>query len=296
MSGMESAGVILVTGASGQIGRAVCHQLRAANIDFLPTDLEPSSDGNSRRCDLRNKQDIAQLFQWRPVRALIHLAAILPSAFRADPFLGAEVNLTGTIELVREAVNAHVQRFVFASSRSVYGVNSSSRLLTEEDPVTPQDTYGAAKCAIESIGEILDRTKTIEFVSLRIATVVGPGVQRSASVWRSQIFEGASGFNSMKIPHAASAMLPLVYVDDVARALIVLAHAPKLGASKYNTPVEIWKVSELKEVIEKVRGSRVELADDKTDGGPLCDGSRFLREFAFQVPTLRERLSAAPHD
>lgn len=285
-------GVTLVTGATGQVGREVCRQLQAAHMQFLATDLDPGSGENYLRCDLRDKNQIANLFASPRVQAVIHLAAILPTAFRNNPFLGAEVNLTGTLELLRQSVDSDVRRFVFASSRSVYGIHSTARPLTEKDPTTPEDPYGAAKCVVESIGEVLNAEKKIEFVSLRIATLVGPGIQKSSSVWRSQIFETTGHQRAIKIPFAPDALLPLVYGDDVARALILLAQTPTLQAPIYNTPVEIWTADRLKKAVEDLRRAKVELVQEGKDGGPLCDGSRFAREFAFQAPTISERLSS----
>jgi nucleoside-diphosphate-sugar epimerase len=284
--------VTLITGANGQIGRELCRQLRAARIQFLATDLDLSPGENLLRCDLRNKEQIARLFERYRIQVVIHLAAILPTAFRKDPWLGADVNVAGTLELVRQAVSARVHRFVFASSRSVYGIHSTPRPLTEHDPTMPQDPYGAAKCVVESNGEILNATSAIEFVSLRIATVVGHGAQKSSSVWRSQIFEAPTG-SEIRIPYSPDALLPLVYVDDVARALVLLAQKSKLGASIYNMPVEICKAGQLKKLVEEFRGSQVELGESGNDGGPLCDGSRFVREFAFQMPSISDRLSGS---
>lgn len=295
MSESRTDGATLVTGANGQIGREVCRQLRAAQTQFLATDLDPGSGENYLRCDLMNKSDIASLFAACRLQAVIHLAAILPTAFRNNPFLGAEVNLAGTLELLRQSINAGVRRFVFASSRSVYGIQSTARALTEDDPTTPEDPYGAAKCVVESIGEVLNAGKRIEFVSLRIATLVGPGIEKSSSVWRSQIFETTGEQDTTKIPFAPDALLPLVYVDDVARALILLAQTSPLQAPIYNMPVEIWKADRLKKAVEDLRRTKVELVQEGKDGGPLCDGSRFAREFAFQTPTISERLSSFLH-
>ena len=288
----KSEGLVLVTGASGQIGREVCRQLRTAEAKFLAVDVAPGPEENFQTLDLRNKSDLMQLFCSQPICAVIHLAAILPTAFRADPFLGADVNLTACFELMRQAASAQVKRFVFASSRSVYGLTQCDpRPLKETDPTMPDEPYGASKCAVESVGTTLAATRALDFGSLRIAIVVGPGTRKtSSSVWRSRILDSPPGSDPIKIPFAPTALLPLVHVEDVARALIVLAQAPTVGHAIYNAPVEIWEARLLKEAIEKIRGVRLELDQQGSHGGPLCDCSRFLREFGFQQRGLRERL------
>jgi nucleoside-diphosphate-sugar epimerase len=227
-----------------------------------------------------------------PVRAVIHLAAILPSAFHSNPWAGVDLNLAGSFELMRQAVNARVRRFIFASSIGVYGVSFTPRPFTEEDPATPEEPYGAAKRVVELVGESLAREHAIEFVSLRIARVIGPGIKKTASPWRSQILEPSSTRESIQIPFAPKAMLCLVHVEDVARMLVTLLEASELRNSIYNTPVETWSASDLQRVVEEVRGVRIELGQDGAHAGPLCDGSRFSKEFGIQLRGLRERLSS----
>lgn len=246
--------------------------------------------GDFLSCDLTAKDQVARLFQYRRISAIVHLGGMLPGAFSADPLRGAHVNLAATLELIRQAVAAKVTRFVFASSMSVYGSSCTLRPVNENDPAAPDDLYGAAKRAIELMGEALALTGAIEFVSLRIARVLGPGIKKTSSPWRSQIFDAPAGSSSIRIPYAPSAVLSLVHVDEVARMLVILATAPKLSATIYNTPVELWEAWRLKEVIERVRRVPVELAMNPTHGGPICDGSQFARDFAFQLCGLEDHL------
>lgn len=288
-------GLVIVTGAGGHIGRAVCRLLASADAQYLPVDVDLDAQQGISACDLRLKEDISRLFRSNPVRAVIHLAGILPSAFQRDPFLGVDVNLTGCLELLRQAVQSRVKRFVFASSMSVYGSRPAPRPLTEEDDAAPDEPYGACKRAVELVGDTLARGQAIEFVALRIARVIGPGIKRTSSPWRSQIFEPRSKQEPVQIPFAPEAALSLVHAEDVARMLITLAEAPRLQSSVYNTPAERWEVKSLKEVVEEARGVRIELGRDGVHGGPGCDGSRFAKEFGFKAKRLREVL-ARPND
>ena len=241
-------------------------------------------------CDLRRKDQIAGLFQNHPVRSVIHLAALLPSAFQADPLAGADLNLTACFNLIRQSLDTGVQRFVFASSVSVYGSALADHALTEDDPAAPDDPYGAAKLAVEVVGQALARSHPMQFVSLRIARVIGPGIRKTASPWRSQIFEPASN-QPIRIHFAPDAALSLVHVEDVARMLVTLAQTSEVHSPIYNTPAETWTAKELKEVVEKIRGICVELGEDGSHAGPIFNGSRFSEEFSFQLRGLRERLS-----
>jgi nucleoside-diphosphate-sugar epimerase len=291
---MPSADAIdctLVTGASGHIGTKTRRVLKTSSRKILPIDVEPDSAGDVLACDLTLKDELSRLFQFHRIHTVIHLAGLLPIAFRSNPLRGAEVNLSGSIELMRQAMNSGVRRFIFASSMSVYGSSPSTHPLTENDPAAPDEPYGAAKRVVELIGETLTTARTMEFVSLRIARVVGPGIKKTASPWRSRIFESLPGDASIQIPFAPEAMLSLVHVEDVARMLVVLADRTEVRSSVYNTPAELWQAKDLKRLIEERVDTRVELSEDRVPAGPTCDGGRFTREFGFELHGLRERLS-----
>jgi nucleoside-diphosphate-sugar epimerase len=268
--------------------------LRFAGKKILPVDVNPATREEVITCDLRSKDDVSRLFQSDPVQTVIHLAAILPSAFQADPLLGADVNLSGCFELMRQAVKAPIKRFIFASSMSVYGSSSADHPLTEDDPAVPNEPYGASKRVVELVGQTLAMGHAFEFRSLRIARVIGPGIKKTASPWRSRIFEAAPRGASVQIPFAPEALLSLVHVEDVARMLVILAETTGVRSSVYNTPAELWQARDLKKAIEEVTDIRVELGHDGALAGPVCDGSRFAREFGFKLRGLREHLSCRP--
>jgi nucleoside-diphosphate-sugar epimerase len=294
MAATTGEGLVIVTGASGHIGREVCRILRAAGEKILPLDVNPDTREDVIACDLRSKNDVSRLFQSHRVQTVIHLAAILPSAFQADPLVGAEVNLSGCFELMRQAVDGRIKRFVFTSSMSVYGSRSATHPLSEDDPAVPDEPYGASKRVVELVGQTLAGGHAFEFISLRVARVIGPGIKRTASPWRSQIFEAPSRDKSVQIPYAPEALLSLVHVEDVARMLVMLAKTAGVRSSVYNTPVELWQARDLKKAIEEVTDIRVELGRDGALAGPVCDGGRFVGEFGFKLRGLRERLACRP--
>jgi nucleoside-diphosphate-sugar epimerase len=291
MDSGNNEAMILVTGATGHIGREVCRLLTEARWQILAVDLNQDKTQDVRACDLRLKSQVSALFQDHSVRAVIHLAGILPSAFQSDPLTGADVNLSGSLELMRQSLAADVQRFIFASSMSVYGSLHAQRLVTEDDAAAPDEVYGAAKRAVELIGKSLSEKGAFEFVALRIARVVGPGIKKTSSPWRSQIFATVPQPESIRIPFSPDAMLSLVHVEDVARMLFTLVEATEVNSFVYNTPAEIWQVKELKGLVEKLQGIRVEHGPEGAWGGPMCDGSRFAREFKFHLRQLRDHLS-----
>jgi nucleoside-diphosphate-sugar epimerase len=123
----SSRKAILITGACGQIGCAVSHILRNADREILRADVGPDIPLDVLRCDLTSKSEVSRLFQTRSIGAVIHLAGILPTAFQSAPLSAAEVNLGGSLALMRNAAEMHVSRFVFASSMSIYGTALTRR-------------------------------------------------------------------------------------------------------------------------------------------------------------------------
>jgi UDP-glucose 4-epimerase len=281
---------VLVTGASGQIGSRLIALLRAAGHHVVATALDADASAGIERCDLRKSDEVAQLFASRSIRKVVHLAAVLPTAFRADPIAAAEVNLVGTLNVLREAVEHAVNRFVFGSSLSVYGSSPCSRALNERDPAAPDEPYGAAKRAVELVGENLARVG-FSFVALRIARVVGPGAKSPASAWRSQVCEtGApSGDRQITLPFAPTAYISLVHVDEVARMLQLLMEASDSRRPIYNGPAEVWETQRLAHLVQEVRRARVCTGD--AEGGPVSDGSLFSEDFGFRLRGLADFLN-----
>lgn len=288
---LSATSTVLVTGANGHIGWNLCCQLRAAGRDVLAVDIQPDAQRDIAPCDIRRNDDIVQRFETRPVRTVIHLAGVLPTAFRADPITGAEVNLTGTIALLRQAARHRVERFVFGSSLSVYGRPDTARALTERDRAAPDEPYGAAKRMVELVGEGFAAGSDLQFAALRMARVVGPGARNTASRWRSQVFEAADsgGDGAITIPFAPTARLCLVHVDEVARMLMILSDAPDLPHVIYNSPAETWETQAFAQLVQDTKGVRVEMGE--AAGGPISDGSLFTKDFGFRLRGLADHLS-----
>jgi UDP-glucose 4-epimerase len=301
--------LLLVTGANGQIGQAVCLLLRAQGLPLLATDIA-SADSMVReagfrdflRCDLTSQENVQHLFEFNPIRAVVHLAAVLPTAALANPLAATAVNVCGSLHLLEQSVRTGVRRFVFASSMSVFGSAGGSELVSEDDVPVPDDPYGAAKRTVEIVGERLSKLAGLEFVSLRIARVIGGKTRNTASPWRSQIVEdvrNAPDARPVAIPFSPDARLSLVHTDEVARMLVLLATTPHLPHTLYHCPAELWTAVALKDAVEKATSRRIELATGNAqDPGVTTDGSRFVDDFHFQLrgvaPFLKAHCIAGP--
>ena len=190
-----------------------------------------------------------------------------------------------------------MQRVVFGSSLSVYGTCPADEIVSETNRAAPEDLYAAGKLYVEQLGEAYRRSYGLEFVSLRIGRVVGPGAHSTSSAWRSQIFELLATRDAAEIavPYIESERLLLVHVEDVAKMLVSLLHAADPAHSIYNAACESVVVSDLKREVESLNSNlSVTLGKDYASGNPrLLDSSRLRQEFHFQTLAIFEQLRKA---
>lgn len=155
---------VLVTGASGGIGRRFVASDEAAGLDLVATDLRP---GGPEVVRLDVTDPVACRDAVEGVDAVLHLAADpSPEADFADRVL--PLNLLGTHHLATAAVAHGVGRFVFASSAQAVAGYPLDHQTRESDPPVPRNDYGVGKAAGEALCASLAVTSTTTFVSVRI--------------------------------------------------------------------------------------------------------------------------------
>lgn len=291
---------VLITGARGFIGRTVHKLLRHEGYDVISVDRAAASEapghlsvGREMVLDITDMDQFRAAFPSRAIAGIVHLAAILPTAAQRNPGLATRVNIQGSLNVLEIARQLGVPRVVFGSSLSVYGTCPADRVVSELDRAAPEDLYGAAKLYVERMGEVYRELHGIEFVSLRIGRVVGPGARSRTSAWRSEIFEllEGSGPAEIVLPYAGSERLLLIHVDDVARMLVCLLRARRPAHGVYNAGCDAVQVEELKEHLEALKANvRVRLGGGEVVGNPRAvDWSRFGGEFGVKtVPILAQ--------
>ena len=246
------------------------------------------------RCDITDAGQLEPIFRAHRFERIIHAASILPTAAKLDPHKATEVNIGGSLNILEMAARFHVQRVIYASSGSVYGTQSASNFVSEDQPAAPEDVYGAAKRYVEILGETYERKFGVEFVALRMVMVVGAGGTSATSPWRNQIFECLRSPESKEvfIPHRPDETLPLVHVEDIAGMLATLASAQCCSHRIYNSFGDCVKPAELKEQIESLNPNvRLTLGNAAVTGcARAIDSSRFAREFGGAPVGFWQRL------
>jgi nucleoside-diphosphate-sugar epimerase len=263
---------VLVAGDRGYIGAVMYPFLRAAGHQVDGLDL-----GLYEGCDLgpgpqdagtRIPRDIrdAQAGSLAGYDAVVCLAALSNDPLGdLNPAATYSVNLDGTLALARAARQAGVQRFLFASSCSLYGAAGSAGVAEDAElfPVTP---YGEAKVAAErELSQLADD----EFspVYLRNATAYGISPRLRLDIVVNNLTAAAVTTGQVRLQSDGSPWRPLVHVEDISRAFLAALEAPRelvhdeafnVGRSEDN--VQIRDVAEL--VRSAVPGSVLSFADD----------------------------------
>jgi nucleoside-diphosphate-sugar epimerase len=170
---------ILVTGASGFIGRCVAPMLGAAGYGVRVAVRRASpatTPAFEPGIELMQHGDLAAGVDWRPLLAgmeyVVHLAGVAHSEAVA-PAQYDRVNRDATAELAQAARAAAIRRLVFVSSVRAQSGAVAERILTEADAPQPTDPYGRSKLAAEAAV----RQSGVPFTVLRPVVVYGAGVK-----------------------------------------------------------------------------------------------------------------------
>ncbi|MCL4124753.1 UNVERIFIED_CONTAM: hypothetical protein GTU68_051062 [Idotea baltica] len=188
---------VLVTGATGFVGSELLKQLannsefqlRAAtrnNVKGLPADVQAYRIG-----------DIDADTDWYEAlagcRTVIHTAArahIMNDSAQNPLAEFRRVNVEGTLNLARQAIDAGVNRFIFISSIKVNGEGEPNRVYRFDDPAAPEDDYGLSKWETEQGLRTLCTKSSMEFVVIRPPLIYGPSVKGNLELLAKAIDKG----------------------------------------------------------------------------------------------------------
>ena len=170
--------VVLVTGAAGFIGQALCRHLAASGCSIRAAVRHPAAPHGTIAVG-----DIGPATDWSAalagIECVVHLAGWAHiAAERSDALAAARrVNVDGTRRLAEAAVVAGVRRLVFLSSVKVNGEATGAKPFDESDPPRPEDAYGITKWEAEQTLRQVAASNRIEIVVLRAPLVYGAGVK-----------------------------------------------------------------------------------------------------------------------
>lgn len=203
---------VLVTGASGFVGRSVCAALRRMGCEVLGTGRRPVEGDDYVR------QDLARPWDERLVRFLGRADAVLHAAARSSPWgtrrQFAQANVEATRQVIAMCREQGQPRLVFVSSSSVYYRPCDQLGIREEDPIAghPVNRYAATKQA----GEKLVRDYPGAWVIVRPRAVYGPG----DTVLFPRILKAArAGRLPLLVRPGAPVVGDLIFIDNLVHCL-----------------------------------------------------------------------------
>jgi len=267
----------IVTGAAGFIGSHLCQRLlkeqwSVVGVDNFDEFYDPKiKRGNIKDC-LQNKRfrlveaDIRDLAGMNKIAAdgadvIVHLAAkagVRPSI--EQPAVYTDVNVNGTVAMLEAAKNNGINKFVFASSSSVYGNNKKVPFSEDDNVDFPISPYAATKKAGELICHTYHHLYGIAMTCLRFFTVYGPRQRPDLAIHKfARLIEAG---NPIPVFGDGSMMRDFTYIDDIIDGTVAAInkcdryHIYNLGESRPITVkdliTEIEKALGKKAVIERL--------------------------------------------
>lgn len=282
-------GTMLVTGASGYIGQHLCLQLAEhTHVRALSRSAPPAHLRQVEwvRGDITDFETVTRAV--KGCQAVVHLAcASLPASTR-DPLEAQRVNATGTLHLLEAARQAGTARVLYTSTMQVYGGQAPLPNVETATPL-PDSPYAASKLAGELWAATYARTYGLPVSVLRLHSVYGPTVDRSArasveDIFLRQLHQG----QRPTIRGSPYTGRDFIYIQDVVRAIVrALSHPPWDGPLNIGTGV-LTTLMELAQLAAQVVGCAIapDIIDmDRVPTRFQADITRAQAVLGFQAPT-----------
>lgn len=260
---------VLITGGLGVNGSWVTSKLVQRGLRPVVLDMRPDFSLLSPELtdriefvagDMTDATMVRELLTSRKIEAVVHMAAAVGhSVIDPEPKRTFDLNTYATVNLLEASRHAGVRRFVFASSRAVYGETRGDHLsptyapIDEDQPLRPRTLYDSCKVSSESVVRAYGEAYGMRCVSLRYATIYGPGktLRHNAYGTVSRLIEGAANGIPVHIERGGDQLDDLIFAEDAAEGTVLALFAENLQHSEYNISTGV--LHSLNDVAEAVR-------------------------------------------
>ncbi len=296
---------ILIFGGTGSIGTGLATNLFdqgehvAIAARHSPTCNELSGLENKIDfycCDITNPNDVKATIESAQPNQVIHLAAMLIGDCENNPQRANAVNVAATINILKEAVVAGVDRFIFASTIAVYGGGRGPF----EETMNPgaRSIYGAGKYYCEIIGNRFAKQNNLSFLALRYSGVIGPSKVKGEGMAavRDRIKKIVTGENIDINFLSGEERTQYTYIDDAVGATIAALRHPKPSFPVYNVAGPDENCISYKEYYQMIRSlapnsGKVNFTGPSLRGGGHMVTKRLRDDLGFKPQfTVQEAL------
>ncbi len=262
---------VLVSGSSGVIGTALCERLLEKQIDFCGLDLVPNRwnqtvNKKTIQVDLRNPKEFEKI---PAADFFVHLAAnpyVFPSVQNPQLAFDNVVMLLNALEFCRMRT---IKRFLFASSREVYG-NTEKKVLGEGDfrLENVESPYSASKVAGEAFVRAYQKCFGIDFEIMRFSNVYG---RYDISDRLIPLLIRQNRGNKDCIVFGEEKALSFTYLDDAVEGILRgIAHFEKAKNKSYNIGFpKATRIMDIAKLLQKKMGARNRIVLEKTRVGEV---------------------------
>jgi nucleoside-diphosphate-sugar epimerase len=261
-----STEIFLVTGALGCIGawvlrNLVRREIRTIALDLASDPIRPRLLLSSEelecitfvQADVTDLDQLLALIERRRVTHIIHLAALQVPPCKANPPLGARVNVVGTTNVFEAArrCKGRIQGLAYASSVAVLGPGHlyPQRPVPDDAPLHPETLYGVYKQANEHTARLYWQNWRVSSIGLRPAIVYGVGRDQglTSDVTKSILAAAAGRPYHIKFDGPVA----LQYVEDVAHVFVEAARADYTGTIACNLRQDVSNVADFVATLQK---------------------------------------------
>ncbi len=226
-----------------------CARLQRAGISAAPDMLMGSRRQSSRwpgytfvRTDIEDKGALDMLFGMTRFDKIIHLAAQAGVRYSiANPFAYMRSNYVGFLNILECCRNFGVSHLVYASSSSVYGLNSKVPFSEDDVVISPVSLYAASKKSNELMAHAYCKLYGIPCTGLRYFTVYGPAGRPDMApmLFAEAITQG----KPIKVFNHGDMMRDFTYIDDIANGTLMVLDCPPDPARDTNhLPYRIYNI------------------------------------------------------
>ena len=236
----------LITGGTGFIGSTLARMLLERGKEIATFDIKATSPvlepyGKQWTHFQGNVGNMGELFtaiRAAQPKTLFHLGGMLSIPSEQNPQASFSTNVVGIYNVLEGARLLGVEQVLFASTNGTYGLDLEGLSVIDDRTLQrPFTLYGCGKLFGELLGRYYRRRYAVDFRSVRLPAIVGPGARtKNVSVYNAWAIEKAFLGEPYEIFVTPETAAPVLYFKDAARAFVALSEAPigRIKTMNYN--------------------------------------------------------------